>query len=158
MHYVTNILLLLHLDFLDRFVRQNIAEIDEIPTEEHIVQINLPPAERAIYLELDHHIQALELNAIKIKKGKSKGDSDREKRVTLALGESKTPEEALLKRCSHFDIDLSLAKGEDVSNAEVACEIIVTERTKQLQECKHELLEYIRESEVMHQSILETEG
>ena len=36
-------------DFLDRFVRQNIAEIDEIPTEEHEILVKLPPAERAIF-------------------------------------------------------------------------------------------------------------
>ena len=39
--------------FLDRFVRQIIAEIDEIRSEEIPVDIQLRPAERAIYLELD---------------------------------------------------------------------------------------------------------
>ena len=43
--------------FLDRFVRQNIAEIDEIRSEEIPVDIQLRPAERAIYLELDHYLQ-----------------------------------------------------------------------------------------------------
>lgn len=43
--------------FMDRFVRQNIAEIDEIRAEEKVVSVTLPPAERAIYLELDHHLQ-----------------------------------------------------------------------------------------------------
>jgi hypothetical protein len=34
--------------FLDRFVRQNVAEIDEIPYEEHEFCLHLPPAERAV--------------------------------------------------------------------------------------------------------------
>lgn len=48
--------------FLDRFVRQNVAEIDEIPYEERIEPITLPSAERAIYLELDHHLQSFDMN------------------------------------------------------------------------------------------------
>lgn len=43
--------------FLDRFVRQNIAEIDEIEQERTSVSVKLVPVERAIYLELDHHLQ-----------------------------------------------------------------------------------------------------
>lgn len=46
--------------FLNTFVRQNVAEIDEIPCSEEIVSITLPAAERAIYLELDHHINSLQ--------------------------------------------------------------------------------------------------
>lgn len=45
--------------FLDRFLRQNIAEIDEIKCEEHLIQIDLPPAEKAIYLELETHLKVL---------------------------------------------------------------------------------------------------
>ncbi|KAI9440567.1 hypothetical protein H4582DRAFT_2110717 [Lactarius indigo] len=41
-----------------------------------------------------------------IKRGK-KTDSDREKRVAQSLGDSSTAEEALLKRCSHFELDTS---------------------------------------------------
>ncbi|CAK5267738.1 unnamed protein product, partial [Mycena citricolor] len=87
--------------FLDRFVRQNVPEIDEIPFEDKVVEIVLPAAERAIYLELEHHLRALDMT---IKRGK-KSDSDREKRLNKSLGDSKSAEEALLKRCSHFDLD-----------------------------------------------------
>ena len=45
----------------------------------------LPAAERAIYLELEHHLRALDMV---IKKGK-KTESDREKRLAQSLGESK---------------------------------------------------------------------
>ena len=65
-------------------ILQNIAEIDEIPWEEKIEQVNLPAAERAIYLELEHHLRALDMT---IKRGR-KTESDREKRLAQALGES----------------------------------------------------------------------
>jgi hypothetical protein len=45
-----------------------------------------------------------------------------------------TAEEALLKRCSHFDLDTSN------ENAMKACDVIVQERQKQLDDCKAELL------------------
>ncbi|KAF9530466.1 hypothetical protein CPB83DRAFT_810873 [Crepidotus variabilis] len=117
--------------FLDQF---NIAEIDEIPFETEIVKIVLPAAERAIYLELEHHLRSLDMT---IKRGK-KTESDREKRLAQSLGESKSAEEALLKRCSHFDLETSN------DNAKKACDVIVAERHKQLEECKKELLTAIQ--------------
>ncbi|KAH7915282.1 hypothetical protein BJ138DRAFT_1122797 [Hygrophoropsis aurantiaca] len=123
--------------FLDGFVRQNIAEIDEIPCTFEIKKIILPAAERAIYLELEHHLRALDMT---IRRGR-KTESDREKRLNQSLGESKTAEEALLKRCSHFDLDPT-----DKENAMKACEIIVKERTKQLEECKTELLKQLKQA------------
>ncbi|OAX36134.1 hypothetical protein K503DRAFT_826618 [Rhizopogon vinicolor AM-OR11-026] len=117
--------------FLDMFVRQNIAEIDEIPCTFEVVKVVLPAAERAIYLELEHHLRAIDMAT----KRPRKSESDREKRLNIALGESKNAEEALLKRCSHFDLDVK-----DKENAMKACEIIVKERTEQLEECKKELL------------------
>ncbi|KAJ3185877.1 hypothetical protein HK101_009798 [Irineochytrium annulatum] len=92
--------------FLDRFVRQNVAEIDEIPAIPHCMKIDLPPAERAIYLELQHYLNAIEMNSGRAKKTKKSGDGDREARMKKALGKSGSAEEALLKRCSHFDVDL----------------------------------------------------
>lgn len=50
-------------EFLNIFVRQNIAEIDDIPTVEHIHTFKLPASEGAVYLELEHHLQALEMQA-----------------------------------------------------------------------------------------------
>lgn len=46
----------------------------------------------------------------------------------------RTAEEALLKRCSHFDLDQK-----DEENAMKACEVIVKERKKQLEECRSDL-------------------
>lgn len=54
--------------------------------------------------------------------------------LTLA---QRTAEEALLKRCSHFDLETSN------ENAMKACDVIVKERQKQLDECKAELLKAI---------------
>ncbi|KAH9072095.1 hypothetical protein EDB83DRAFT_2361141 [Lactarius deliciosus] len=123
--------------FLDRFVRQNIAEIDEIPWEEKIEKITLPAAERAIYLELEHHLRALDMT---IKRGK-KTESDREKRVAQSLGDSSTAEEALLKRCSHFELDTS-----NKENAMKACEVIVKERKDQLENCRVDLLKKLKDA------------
>ncbi|THH03097.1 hypothetical protein EW145_g6533 [Phellinidium pouzarii] len=133
--------------FLDQFVRQNIAEIDEIPWVEKIEKIDLPAAERAIYLELEHHLRALDMT---IKRGK-KTESDREKRLAQALGESNSAEEALLKRCSHFDLDTK-----DEENAMKACEVIVQERTKQLDDCKQELIGKLKDALVLQRKIGKT--
>ncbi|EAU90488.2 DNA repair protein rad8 [Coprinopsis cinerea okayama7 len=121
--------------FLDQFVRQNIAEIDEIPSSTHIEEVILPASERAIYYELLHHLQALDMT---IKRGR-KNESDREKRLNKVLGESKSAEEALLKRCSHFELE---TKNE---NAMKACDALVKERKEQLEDCKASLLKAIKE-------------
>jgi hypothetical protein len=71
-----------------------------------------------------------------LKKGKLKSESDRDKRLQESLGQSHSAEEALLKRCSHFDLDFSNHKSD---NAPKQCDVIVEERTKQLKECKEEL-------------------
>ncbi|THV02481.1 hypothetical protein K435DRAFT_749158 [Dendrothele bispora CBS 962.96] len=122
--------------FLDQFVRQNIAEIDEIPWTQKIVEVKLPAAERAIYLELEHYLRALEMTVKRTKKS----ESDREKRVAKSLGDSKSAEEALLKRCSHFDLETSN------ENAMKACDIIVQDRHDQLEECKADLLKSVKEA------------
>lgn len=44
--------------FLDRFARQNVADIDEIPCSEHIILTRPSPAEVAIYLELHMQLMA----------------------------------------------------------------------------------------------------
>ncbi len=51
----------------------------------------------------------------------------------------RSAEEALLKRCSHFDLETSN------ENAMKACDVIVRERQRQLDECKAELLKAIKD-------------
>jgi SNF2 family DNA or RNA helicase len=120
-------------EFLNRFVRQNIAEIDEIPQEEKLEFVLLPPAERAIYLELETHLKSLEMNSQKAKKSKKSSTGDREKRMQQVLEDSKDAEEALLKRCSHFDL-----AGTSKSALET-CSSIIKMREKQLEDCKADL-------------------
>ncbi|SPO39060.1 uncharacterized protein PSFLO_04539 [Pseudozyma flocculosa] len=193
--------------FLDAFVRSNEPEIGELPSEQLIKPIRLPAAESALYLELAHAIENLDLrHQRKVFKGKGKargtstlaatkkiaadafvidddeedasdsdgggkakakkgtgkaaatttaaankvggkkGDPDlemshRDRRLIETLGNSASPEEALLKRASVYDdfagVDLSQIKG--VNNAIKACEYIVRERRKQLEDCKRQL-------------------
>ncbi|KAI9793644.1 MAG: hypothetical protein M1816_007539 [Peltula sp. TS41687] len=124
--------------FLDQFVRQNIAEIDEIPFVEDLRPIVLPAAERAIYLELNQHLMAQDM---RIRKGRAKTDNDREKRLNQVLGESKSPEEALLKRCSHFTLEDLTEKRQ---NAVQACDIIVAERRGQYSDLVKDLRRSLR--------------
>ena len=65
---------------------QNIAEIDEIPLVEHIHAVEFSASERAIYLELDHHLRLQEL---KMKKTGGRAKNDRTRRLDDALGESR---------------------------------------------------------------------
>ena len=127
-------------DFLDRFVRQNIAEIDEIPQEEHLRMVKLPPAERAIYLELETHLKSLEMNSKKAKKSKKHSKGDRESRMQAALEDSANAEEALLKRCAHFDIN-----GTSKTAIET-CTGIVKMREVQMLECRKDLVKNIAQA------------
>lgn len=53
------------------------------------------------------------------------------------LGESDSPDEALLKRCAHFDFNGSS------SSAKVACDHIVSTRHAQLEQCEQEIIRQI---------------
>ena len=134
--------------FLDRFVRQNIAEIDEIRSEEIPVEIALRPAERAIYLELDHYLQAMDMKAKQQKKGGNKGDRD--KRLAQVLQGSATAEEALIKRCAKFELD------DDEGNAMRTCQDIINVREDQLEACKKALDEKILDTRYFYQEWKET--
>ena len=134
--------------FLDRFVRQNIAEIDEIRSEEIPVEIALRPAERAIYLELDHYLQAMDMKARQQKKGGNKGDRD--KRLAKVLQGSATAEEALIKRCAKFELD------DDEGNALRTCQDIINVRQAQLQECQEALDEKILDTRYFYREWKET--
>jgi hypothetical protein len=57
-------------------------------------------------------------------------------------------EEALLKRCSHFELETNYK-----DNAPKACDIIVTERSKQLDDCKADLLKHVQDALKMESKI-----
>ncbi|KAI9812586.1 MAG: hypothetical protein M1827_004575 [Pycnora praestabilis] len=121
--------------FLDQFARQNVAEIVDIPFEEHLVGVMLPAAERALYLELQQQLMSQDM---KIRTGaKAILNCDRARRMKEIIGSSTTPEEALLKRCSHFLSDSDLA--EDYKNASEACTLIVAKRKEQHENLLQEL-------------------
>ncbi|GAA5896190.1 hypothetical protein JCM6882_008514 [Rhodosporidiobolus microsporus] len=124
--------------FLDQFARQNIAEIEEIPLEKELIGIHLPGAEMAIYRELEHHLYSVDPNLAKLAKIKAENMGDREERLREALGQSSTPEEALLKRCSHFSLDLPPEKIKEGEAPDV-CEYIHDLRDHQRAACEDEL-------------------
>ena len=62
-----------------------------------------------------------------------------------------TAEEALLKRCSHFELETS-----DTENAMKACEVIVQERKRQLDSCKKELLKKLKGAITLEKKIGKT--
>ena len=134
--------------FMDRYVRQNIAEIDEIIAEEHIEKILLTPAERAVYLELDHHLQAMEMKAKKTVKSKKTTEGDRESRLRDMLGASGSAEEALLKRCAHYDL------AGNTQSAEAACSEVCKIREEQLEGCEADLAKAVQKAYEMRDAIL----
>ena len=136
--------------FLDRFVRQNIAEIDEIKFKEDIVDVQLRPAERAIYLELDHYLQSMDMKAKKKKRGGA--DGDRDARLAAVLGNSSSAEEALLKRVSHFELD------DESGTALRTCQDIVNVRTNQREECLNELALAVLKARAMVQYVSQMDG
>lgn len=56
-----------------------------------------------------------------------------------------------MKRCSHFDLNIT-----DEENAMKACEVIVQERTKQLDDCKKELIGKLEDALVLQRKIGKT--
>ncbi|GAA5937049.1 uncharacterized protein JCM15063_000140 [Sporobolomyces koalae] len=138
--------------FLDQFARQNIAEIDEIPLETEIINVQLPGAEMAIYRELEHHLYNIDPALAKIAKIKPEKAGDRDRRLREALGKSKTPEEALLKRCSHFTLDLDESELFD-SNVESVCEFILRKREHQVMDCREQFKRKIASCAFMHRWI-----
>ncbi|KAM0749618.1 hypothetical protein T439DRAFT_289966 [Meredithblackwellia eburnea MCA 4105] len=135
--------------FLDHFARQNLAEIDEIPFSEKIVRITLPAAERAIYSELHHHLLAFDENLQKMVRVDKKKRGDREARMSAALGESKSPEEALLKRSSHFSLDME-DEADRLDSAESVCAYIQRKRELERDECQDHIVKSVKQAMAMH--------
>jgi len=59
--------------------------------------------------------------------------------IIILIFPLRSAEEALLKRCSHFDLETSN------ENAMKACDVIVQERQNQLNQCKKDLLQAIKD-------------
>ncbi|KAK6543033.1 hypothetical protein TWF694_006963 [Orbilia ellipsospora] len=127
--------------FLVKFMRQNVAEIDEIPWEEHFVKVQLPATERAIYIELDHHLKAMEM--IVTKRSVTRGGGDREARLHSAISSSSSAEEALLKSGCHFSLNLENLASD--ATARTACDTVIADRFRQLEGNVKELTASLRD-------------
>ncbi|KAB8219958.1 hypothetical protein BDV33DRAFT_231235 [Aspergillus novoparasiticus] len=127
--------------FLDEFTRKNVAEIDEIPSSEHIVLIQQSPAETVIYLELCK--QLMTYNRLGRRGGRKGIRGDREDRLDEVIGSSKTSEEALLKRCSSLALQGRWHNG--VPEA-LTCSSLIETRLKQLEGLKEELMEKFKQA------------
>ncbi|EEP76121.1 predicted protein [Uncinocarpus reesii 1704] len=90
-------------NFLDQFMRKNEPEIGEIPFTEHICEVVLAPAERALYIEL--FVQVMAQNLKIRRQGRGLYDAAEISRLNQVIGGSDGPEEALVKRCSLFSLD-----------------------------------------------------
>lgn len=137
--------------FLDRFVRQNIAEIDEIPFEEHRVKVELPPAERAIYLELETYLESLEMNATNAQRSKKKSTGDRASRMQKSLQDSASAEEALLKCCSHFNLS------SDSATALETIADIIKHRKKDRKDCERNIVDALIDAYRQRQRVLDVQ-
>ncbi|KAB8204542.1 hypothetical protein BDV34DRAFT_235683 [Aspergillus parasiticus] len=127
--------------FLDEFTRKNVAEIDDIPSSEHIVLIKQSPAETVIYLELCK--QLMTYNRLGRRGGRKGIRGDREDRLDEVIGSSKTSEEALLKRCSSLALQGRWHNG--VPEA-LTCSSLIETRLKQLEGLKEELMEKFKQA------------
>lgn len=74
---------------------------------------------------------------------------DRNARLEQALADSRTAEEALLKRCCHFTLDLS-NKDLDPKSAQEACEHIAGARHTQLAACETDLFQTVNSAVALH--------
>mmetsp|Transcript_13824 Transcript_13824/g.25733 ORF Transcript_13824/g.25733 Transcript_13824/m.25733 type:complete len:2142 (+) Transcript_13824:104-6529(+) len=129
-------------DFLDRYVRQNKAEVDEIPQTLHEERVQITPAERAVYLELENYLQQIDGAGLRGAAGGPKSQAfaagDRGKRLRNALGEAASPEEALMRNL--ISTQPGGGMGED------ACKQLEDLRHRELQECQAEVATTLQEA------------
>ncbi|GLA58790.1 hypothetical protein AtubIFM54640_008897 [Aspergillus tubingensis] len=121
--------------FLDRFARRNVADINEIPSSEHIIVVQQSPAERVIYLELWRQIMTY--NRQLRRSGRGRFSSDQANRLDEIIGTSSTAEEALLKRCS--SLALHDRWNEDGEPELTTCASLIATREEQLNDLKDEM-------------------
>lgn len=157
--------------FLDQFVRQNVAEIDEIPFSEITAPVLLPAAERACYLELNHVLLSLQARyagrnlystggKVKSKKAQEKDEkklshlSDRDARLRRTLGESASQDEALSRQAAHFTLETNENETHDALNALEACNSIVKEREKQRDGCLAQFKDELKRAQRQHDLVL----
>ena len=87
--------------FLDQFARKNIAEIEKIPSSEHVIVVQQSPAERAIYLEL--HMRLMAERDVR-SHGRDDTTTDPERQQNEML-KNVTPRVALIKCSVAFELN-----------------------------------------------------
>ncbi|KAF9883832.1 hypothetical protein FE257_002769 [Aspergillus nanangensis] len=125
--------------FLHQFARKNVAEIDEIPSTEHIVLVSQSPAEKAIYLEL--YKQLMTCNRQLRRSGRGKVSSDQLERLDEIISNSSTAEEALVKRCSSIALH---GRWEGGKPEATTCKSLMEIREKQLADLKKAVREKLK--------------
>lgn len=130
--------------FLNMFVRQNIADIEAIDGATHTMAVTLPAAERAIYIELQ---QLLAASDFKMVKGKRGLENHRMKRIRELLGQSEDVNQALVKCASYFDLDKPDGSKKKVHQD--ACTVITAIRTKQLSTLQDEIKKVLKQAEYL---------
>jgi hypothetical protein len=90
----------------------------------------------------------MEMKAKKTVKSKKTTEGDRESRLRDMLGASGSAEEALLKRCAHYDL------AGNTQSAEAACSEVCKIREEQLEGCEADLTKALQKAYEMRDAIL----
>ena len=120
--------------FLDKFVRQNEAELQHIDCSEKLLSVDLDAAHHAVYLELSQYLISQKMQ---IKKLNKKSGSDRSSRLNDSLENSGSAEEALLRCALLFETD----------EGKSALELLFEKRSHQLRNTKKDLLKLLSKFE-----------
>jgi hypothetical protein len=94
---------------LESLILSFLFVLRQIPFEDHVYVVELSLVERSRYLELECHLNSLDMSSKSAQKSKRKSTGDRESRMQKVLRESHSGEEALLKCCSAFDESTSVS-------------------------------------------------
>mmetsp|Transcript_6976 Transcript_6976/g.15268 ORF Transcript_6976/g.15268 Transcript_6976/m.15268 type:complete len:1272 (+) Transcript_6976:48-3863(+) len=123
--------------FLDRFARQNTAELPHVRLQNHVIYVRHTLAERALYLGQAH--DAPDFAAL--------GDA------AFASEEGANAIEKLLKLCSHFQ-----AVGDHVTNAKEECQRIGEQKEKQVTRARLQVERLSRLLHIMEHKVKTTSG
>ncbi|CEL01085.1 hypothetical protein ASPCAL00677 [Aspergillus calidoustus] len=127
--------------FLDRFARRNVAEIDEIPSTEHIILVEQSPAEKVVYLELYKQLMTYN-RQLRRSGGRGRFGSDQADRLDEIIESSSTAEEALLKRCTSLALQ-GRWNGDGQPEA-ATCQSLINVRLEQLAKLKDEFKDRVK--------------
>jgi len=131
--------------FVKQFVRQNEAEIGEIPSDSNYRATVQHCAERAFYLELQTQLYGQDMQLVR--GGSSNVANDYQNRLHEMILTSASPEEALLKRCSVLEIESSDSKAKAIN----ALKMTVDVRRSEYEEHRQNLIEQLGEAAAMKQ-------